>query len=394
MSQGVSPSKKIFDSSDLVRFRKSIAYKKIHWILEQVIEKVKGCEVPPGILNVELITRAPRNIPNRSRAAASNTSATLSPPESIVEDRPVLENANFNGILKILNHLNSLIDETPPKEGPRRFGNLACRIWHDKVNEGLSAIVEENISIPSTSIVETSYYLQEAFGLSLRLDFGTGHELSFLAFVGCINGLVESLTGPELLTIFARYYDVVRRLILEYNLEPAGSHGVWGLDDHFHLIYILGAAQFNEKKHTGNATTGLAAPPVSLVLTLRVIDQYKLRNLYVSGIAFIHKIKLGPFNEHSPIIYDIHSTVILWSKVLQGLRKMYEVEVLGKFPVVQHFWFGNTMYPWRDIDTNKELPVFEKDEEETQSEPDFLDGTGVKTTRQNISMTGAPWARR
>ncbi|CAH2354608.1 serine/threonine-protein phosphatase 2A activator 1 [[Candida] railenensis] len=394
MPQGISPSKKIFDSSDLVRFRKSIAYKKIHWILEQVIEKVKGCEVPPGILDVELITKTPRSTPNRGRNTEANTSTTLPPPESVVEDRPASKNANFNGILKILNHLNSLIDETPPKEGPRRFGNLACRIWHDKVNEGLSTIVEENISIPSASIVETSYYLQEAFGSSLRLDFGTGHELSFLAFVGCIDGLVESLTGPELLTIFAKYYNVVRRLILEYNLEPAGSHGVWGLDDHFHLIYILGAAQFNENKNTGKASTGLATPPVSSVLTLRVIDQFKLRNLYVSGIAFIYKIKSGPFNEHSPIIYDIHTTVILWSKVLQGLRKMYEVEVLGKFPVVQHFWFGNIMYPWRDIDTNKDLPVFEKEEEETPLEPDFLNGTGVMTTRKNISMTGAPWARR
>ena len=43
--------------------------------------------------------------------------------------------------------------------------------------------------------------------------------------------------------VFAAYLRIVDKLIEKYKLEPAGSHGVWGLDDHFHIAYYWGAAQ-------------------------------------------------------------------------------------------------------------------------------------------------------
>lgn len=115
----------------------------------------------------------------------------------------------------------------------------------------MNDLLKDNIKIHNSSfnlefdgfIKELKYYIENSFGSAIRLDYGTGHELSFLAFIG---GLIdfkllslEELTGSDILTIFAKYYDLTRRLILVYSLEPAGSHGVWGLDDHYHLIYIL-----------------------------------------------------------------------------------------------------------------------------------------------------------
>jgi serine/threonine-protein phosphatase 2A activator len=53
-------------------------------------------------------------------------------------------------------------------------------------------------------------------------------------------------------------------------------------------------------------------------------------------------MKTGVFGEYAPILNDI-SGVPHWRKVNAGLLKMYQGEVLGKFPVVQHFLFGSLL---------------------------------------------------
>ena len=56
----------------------------------------------------------------------------------------------------------------------------------------------------------------------------------------------------------------------------------------------------------------------------------------------MRSVKKGPFHEHSPYLHDI-SGLDSWARVAAGLLRMYEGEVLGKLPVVQHLKFGKLL---------------------------------------------------
>lgn len=150
------------------------------------------------------------------------------------------------------------------------------------------------------------------------------------------------------------YLELIRRLVLTYTLEPAGSHGVWGLDDHSFIPYIFGSAQYgpalpsNSNSNTGRPPTEgslKSAPKPSTVTNKELTSEYQKRNMYFSAIQFIYHVKKGPFWEHSPVLYDVSGIKDGWAKINKGMLKMYAAEVLGKFPVVQHFGFGS-LFTW------------------------------------------------
>lgn len=152
-------------------------------------------------------------------------------------------------------------------------------------------------------------YFTGGFGHGKRLDYGTGHELSFTAFLcGLLLLRFFKLNRDEVpivLRIFNKYFEIIRTLVITYNLEPAGSHGVWGLDDHFFLPYVFGSSQLS--------CTNVTVFPKD-ILDKNIVKQQKNENLYFSAISFINEVKHGPFYEHSPYLYDI-SGIEHWEKV-------------------------------------------------------------------------------
>lgn len=111
--------------------------------------------------------------------------------------------------------------------------------------------------------------------------------------------------------------------------------------------------------------------------------------MYFSAIQFINDVKTGPFWEHSPVLYDISGIKDGWGKINKGMLKMYAAEVLGKFPVVQHFPFGS-MFQWvRDPEATAAPSTFH-----VKQQPSAVKGEEVSPAPSaSASGTKAPWAQ-
>lgn len=111
--------------------------------------------------------------------------------------------------------------------------------------------------------------------------------------------------------------------------------------------------------------------------------------MYFSAIGFINDVKKGPFWEHSPILFDISGIRDGWGKINKGMVKMFNAEVLSKFPVVQHFPFG-ALFSW-ELDPEAPEPtqsVHMVNQPMASAATAAAPGAGVMPP-----PTGAPWAQ-
>lgn len=335
----------------------------------------------------------------------------------------------------LISKLEAYLEEAPPDPGPRRFGNVSFRKWYSLVEGRAGDLLTEHIDQTAlqlgsantsaggatAALDELQAYFLGSFGSPQRLDYGTGHELSFVAFLGCLwklDGFATDGPGVEergiVLGVFQPYLSLVRKVIETYTLEPAGSHGVWGLDDNSFIPYLFGSAQLSPAISDGDETPLEGSipdsPEPSSVTKLNVVQQERHRNLYFSAIGFIYDVKKGPFWEHSPVLFDISGIKAGWGKINKGMIKMYNAEVLSKFPVVQHFPFGS-LFRWeKDPDA---VPPPRSTHASSQPLRNPLEPTGTRrppgsgtaaphraapTSRPPVGMvdgvTRAPWASR
>ncbi|XP_035227221.1 serine/threonine-protein phosphatase 2A activator-like isoform X1 [Stegodyphus dumicola] len=241
-----------------------------------------------------------------------------------------------NKMCDMLEILDKWIDEIPPIEQPQRFGNKAFRTFYAKLKEEseslLKNVLPENMH---PSIIELAVYLTESVGNSTRIDYGTGHEMSFAMLLCClfkIGALKTEDSDQAILKIFNRYLILMRKLQVTYRMEPAGSHGVWSLDDYQFLPFIWGSSQL-----IGHPRLEPRSFPDE-----DIAASFSKDYMFMACIKFINQVKSGPFSEHSNQLWNI-SGVPTWEKVNSGLIKMYKKEVLGKHPVIQHVLFGSLL---------------------------------------------------
>ncbi|KAK1755134.1 hypothetical protein QBC47DRAFT_382844 [Echria macrotheca] len=295
-------------------------------------------------------------------------------PISSVRDAELSE--PVKGVLTILDQAEALCRETPPNEtGGSRFGNKIFRVFLDKVKQRARewhaslGVTDEN------AVSEVSAYLNQSFGNRTRIDYGSGHELNFTMWLLCLYQLgilQESDFKLLVLRAFVRYLEVMRLVQSTYYLEPAGSHGVWGLDDYQFLPFLFGASQL---LHHPFIT------PRSIHQEL-TIEEFGADFMYLGQVAFVNSTKtVKGLRWHSPMLDDI-SSAKSWTKIEGGMRRMFVSEVLRKLPVMQHFMFGSLIPAAEGMSELAAAGLPTEEEEEEGGEVSVFDEGGVRHVHQ------------
>lgn len=182
-----------------VRFRKMNMAQSIRKATSPVLERVRDVAshpyaVPskrindgddlPASLETWLFQLTRAMFPERQAGATPRVCTLDAPPEM---------SSQMHEVRTLLQSLSDLINQAPPDTGPRRFGNVAFRSWYQLAEQNAPSLLDELLkNVLSTSFSaqplrdELKAYLLGSFGSAQRLDYGTGHELSFLAFLGCL----------------------------------------------------------------------------------------------------------------------------------------------------------------------------------------------------------------
>ena len=197
-------------------------------------------------------------------------------------------------ILHVLDQVEQARDDAPPLPQASRFGNKAFCTFFTLLRERASAW--HRTMLPPAlepAAVEASAYLEHAFGDPQRLDYGTGHELNFVCWLCALAklGFLEATDYPALvLRVLARYLSIMRRLQREYLLEPAGSRGVWGLDDFHFLVFLFGSSQLVDHPRM---------TPKS-ARNMEVLEGFGNDYLYLGAIKFIMEVPFAAASSLSP----------------------------------------------------------------------------------------------
>lgn len=254
---------------------------------------------------------------------------------------------HVQNVRNVLDDIRATADSTELIDSATlRFGNPAFRIFVQRMNSSLMQLLLKHIGPEYESIfVELAGYLSDSFGNETRIDYGTGHELHFIAFLCCLYD-VQYFNEADLESVFfdviVPYIKFVHKLISYFKLEPAGNQGFLLPDEYQYIPFLLGSAQMISNGQFGPSDlVPLDREGFEYTTFLKMhADDY----IIMCQLLNINQCKTGPFCQHSKMLWDISATETC-NKLYTGFFKMYKFTILAKQPMIQHFLFGTILSP-------------------------------------------------
>lgn len=250
--------------------------------------------------------------------------------------------------------------------GTLRFGHVAFRDWFDVMKDLSEKFINNDLAKNQDDQLreELLTYLAESFGNKMRIDYGTGHELNFIIFTMGFSNLVKlpiddqsnlivtqeklkafvDAYGFDIHSLFThKYLRLCRKVQTKFRLEPAGSRGVYNMDDFQFLPFLFGAAQLS----------GIKFIPTNDFYQPDQVDMFRDDYILFEAVDFILNNKRGPFNEHSYTLWGF-TNLGSWENIFRRIRLKFTDDILRPFPIVQHFLFGTYILRWSESQEEEE----------------------------------------
>lgn len=123
----------------------------------------------------------------------------------------------------------------------------------------------------------------------------------------------------KLIFYYYRYLELMRRLQLTYRMEPAGSQGVWGLDDFQFLPFIWGSAQLIG--HTSLEPQHFTCE--------KNVEEHHNKYMFLGCIRFINQVNNLSLIQYSELSKD--------QNLIYCFLKSLDVEFLCRYSGFQQF---------------------------------------------------------
>ncbi|EDX11770.1 serine/threonine-protein phosphatase 2A activator [Drosophila simulans] len=248
---------------------------------------------------------------------------------------------NIKRLTTIFDQLDSMIATNAPAPlvpgASMDSRSKSYRRWAHVMLRDIYQIVEK--AVPSSKcrhVNELGVYLSGSFGSSAKIEYGTGHELSFLFFM-CALFKAEILDKEEdlaasALVLFDRYLQFVRRLQVTYSVNSSNWHGGYSLDKFQFVPFIWGFAQlcheapFSPKKMLDEDT----------------VAKYRGAYMLIDCVGHMATTNIGTFARHSSQLWSL-AALSSWTKIHRSLMFMYMEDILMDVDNLNALRFGELM---------------------------------------------------